>query len=529
MNLMPLVSNTTPALWMHRVRRMGAQFGLVLLLGLSASLAIAQVAGAPVALPDEASAPTGLSISSSTLKVNVTQQGFNARLPWQKSSPVSRSGVGVVLAGKKILVTASLVEDASYIELEKPDSGKREPARVLAVDAEANLALLEPSESAANLLNEAVPLALSTSLRPGERVDVWQLGRSGELITSPLVVSKVLVSRYLLPSSSFLTAEANGILRAEATNVTLPVVKNGRLAGLLLRYDSRNQSATVIPPSIIEHFLVDVADGTYHGFPTVGMGTHTTLDPQFRDYLGLKPDQGGLFVGSVTPGGSARSIGIEAGDILLRLNGKAIDGRANISDPVYGPVHFSHLMRSEGFVGDVFTAEVLRKGEIRVLKGKLVHQSPVDDLVPVMHKSTGPNYVVYGGLIFQELSMPYLYSFGEEWESKAPPQLVHLASSIHEARKQGRKRLVLLSAVLPVTGTQGYQSLGANIVQVVNGVAIKDLRDLQSALKVPNNGLHQIEFDESPGVLFLDVEQAERDNNELMNGRYRVDPLSRVD
>jgi S1-C subfamily serine protease len=516
-------------------RPLGIKRGLVSALLLSLTwasypvLAKAQEADTPalnVTAASERAAP--VRVSPSTLKVNVTQQGFNPRLPWQKSSPVSRSGVGVVLAGKKILVTASMVRDASYIELEKPDSGMRVPAKVLALDFEANLALLEAAPEGAALLNDAVPLALAPVVRPGEEVQVWQLGRSGELMSSPLVVSKVLVSRYLLPSSSFLTMEANGILRAEATNVTLPVVRGGRLAGLLLRYDSNNQSATVLPAAIIEHFLVDVADGTYHGFPSVGMGTHPTLDPQFRDYLGLKPDQGGLFVGTVTPGGSADSLGLRAGDILLSLNGKAINSRGDIQDPLYGPIHYSHLLRSDGFVGDEFSARILRKGDELTLTGKLVHRKLVDDIVPALYTEKGPNYLVYGGLIFQELSMPYLQSFGEDWETKAPAQLVHLASNLSEARKQGFRRLVLLSAVLPVTGTQGYQSLGAVMVLSVNGQAIKDLQDLQNALKSPVEGLQRIELDESPHTIFLDAVQAEKDNVELLNGRYRINPLSRI-
>ena len=525
LNASPFISS---ALGLH-ARMRGLVGCLLLSVAWLTSPVHAQTVDSPVSkMALSSGSATPVRISPSTLKVNVTQQGFNPRLPWQKSSPLSRSGVGVVLSGKKILVTASMVRDASYIELEKPDSGLRVPAKVLALDFEANLALLEAAPEGASLLDDAVPLALAAVVRPGEEVQVWQLGRSGELMTSPLVVSKVLVSRYLLPSSSFLTMEANGILRAEATNVTLPVVQGGRLAGLLLRYDSSNQSATVLPAAIIEHFLVDVADGTYHGFPTVGMSTHPTLDPQFRDYLGLKSDQGGLFVGAVTPGGSAESLGLRAGDILLSLNGKTINSRGDIQDPLYGPIHYSHLLRSDGFVGDEFSARVLRKGELLSLNGKLVHRSLVNDIVPALNSEKGPNYLVYGGLIFQELSMPYLQSFGEDWETKAPAQLVHLASNTSEARKQGRRRLVLLSAVLPVTGTQGYQSLGAVLVKNVNGVAIKDLQDLQTALKSPVEGLQRIELDESPHMMFLDAAQAEKDNAELLNGRYRINPLSRI-
>ena len=68
------------------------------------------------------------------------------------------------------------------------------------------------------------------------------------------------------------------------------MVKGGKLAGLLLRYDSKNQVATLLPAPIIEHFLKDVADGKYDGFPSLGIEFQSTLDEQFRDYLGMKPE-----------------------------------------------------------------------------------------------------------------------------------------------------------------------------------------------------------------------------------------------
>jgi hypothetical protein len=93
----------------------------------------------------------------------------------------------------------------------------------------------------------------------------------GELIESPLSISKVLTRRYIVEGSGFLVYEATGIIRSEANSFTLPVVKGSKLAGLLLSYDSKNQVTTILPAPIIEHFLKDVADGSYEGFPGLGM------------------------------------------------------------------------------------------------------------------------------------------------------------------------------------------------------------------------------------------------------------------
>ena len=81
---------------------------------------------------------------TSILRVNITSQGYNFALPWQKQRPNTRRGLGALLAGNRVLVTAELAQDANYIELEQAASGKRITARVEAVDYELNLATVIP-------------------------------------------------------------------------------------------------------------------------------------------------------------------------------------------------------------------------------------------------------------------------------------------------------------------------------------------------------------------------------------------------
>lgn len=482
----------------------------------------------PVASNQTQAMPARLHANPSIIKINVTQQSYNARMPWKKLPPVSSSGVGVVLDNKKVLVTASLVQDARYIEFEKPNNGARVAAKVMMVDFEANLALLQPSSSHASFMDDLVPLQLTPTIQEGDGLEVWQLGRTGELLVSPMVVNKVVVGRYLLPSSGFLTLEANGILRAEVTSVTLPFVKNGQLAGLLLRYDTRNQSATLIPSVVIAHFLRDAADGVYAGFPSVGLLVHPTLDPQFRDYLGLKHSQGGVYVGSVMRGTSGDSLGIVAGDTLLSINGRAVDRRGEVKDPLYGTIHYSHLLRGEAFVGETVRVEVLRNGHVVSLAGPLVRKDWGAHIVPMISFDAGPNYIIHGGLVFQELTYSYLQSFGDDWSATAPPRLVQIATDPSDLERQGIGRIVLLAGVLPVRGTQGYEDLAALRVTAVNGMPINNLFDLQTALQKASNRLHKIEFDDAPKVIYLDENQAQIDNKVLLEGDYRIGQLSRL-
>jgi len=467
--------------------------------------------------------------NTSLLKVNVTYQQWNSRIPWQKTSPGARRGLGVLLDGNQILVTGQMVADATYIELELANTGRRMPAKVKAVDYEANLALLEPVNDTTEFFKGLKPLGIETGARIGDQLDTWQLGRVGDLIVTPLEINKVLTSRYVLDTSLFLVYETIGIIRSEANSFTLPVVKNGKLAGLLLRYDSKNQTATVLPGPIIEHFLKDNADGEYQGFPSFGVEFQQTLDEQFHEYLGMKKDQQGIYVGDVVKGGSAESIGVKEGDIILEMNGNKVDARGDYKDEKYGTLNMSHLVRGNSFVGDTLNVKVLRQGKEQTLTGKLMRKNPKDYIVPPYQFDRGANYLVQGGLVFGELSIPFLQAFGEDWETTAPLRLVFVARHTDEYEKAGKRKIVFLAAALPTRTTQGYERLGGMILTKVNGHDIKDLADVDKAFKEPKEGIHTVEFEEYPKIIYLDAFATESDNLKLLEGAYRIGSLKRIE
>ena len=470
--------------------------------------------------------------TDSLVKVNATSQGYNLHIPWQKESPGQRRGLGVVLAGNRILVTGQMVADATYIELELPESGQKIPAKVIAVDYEANVALLAAAAAGKKgdeFFAGLKPMVLDTSTRIGDSLAIWQAGRVGELIVTPLVVSKVLTQPYVVESSSLLVYEATGIIRSEQNSFTLPVVKGGKLAGLLLRYDSKNQVVTVLPAPIIEHFLKDTADGKYEGFPNLGVEMQQTLDEQFREYLDLKNGSKGAFVSGVTKGATADKIGVKEGDIILAINNHAVDSRGDYQDPQYGALSVGHIVRGRSFVGDKIEMKVLRDGKELLLNGELSRKQPSEYLVTPYIFDRGPNYVMMGGLLFQELSRPYLRAFGGEQSNGAILRLSRIAEHPESYEKEGRRRLVFLSAVLPTPTVQGYERLGGQVVNEVNGKKINDLQDLVAAFKQPKDGIHTIALADFPKFLHLDAISAERDNLKLVGDRYRIGSLQRIE
>ncbi len=142
-------------------------------------------------------------------------------------------------------------------------------------------------------------------------------------------------------------------------------------------------------------------------------------------------------------------------------------------------------MRGKAFVGEEVKIKVLRDGKEQTLTGKLIRKDPKSYLVWPYLFDRGPNYLVMGGLIFQELSLPFLQSFGEDWESSAPLRLVFITKHAEEFEKEGRRKVVFLAGSLPTHSTLGYERLGGHIVNSVNGKQINDLVDLAAAFKEP--------------------------------------------
>ncbi len=501
---------------------------LALLCGLS--LGESKPKAAPKDEATEITVPIiGTAKNTSLMKVNVTYQPWNYRIPWQKTPPSARRGLGVLLDNNRILVTAQMVGDATFIELEQADGGRRLPAKVKAVDYEANLALLEPARDPDGFFAGLKPISVDTSVRVNDELQTWQINPTGEVDITTLKVNKVKTAHYVLDSSMFIVYEAVGLIRSETNSFTLPVIKNGKLVGLLLRYDSKNQTTSVLPGPIIEHFLKDVADNNYQGFPSLGVEYQQTLDTQFREYLGMSNQQHGVYISAVTKGGSAESIGVKEGDIVLEMNGQKVNERGDYKDPQFGTLNMSHIVRGKCFVGDELKVKVLREGKEQLLVGKLTRKNPKDFLVWPYLFDRGGNYLVMGGMIFQELSLPYLQSFGDEWETQAPLRLAYVAKHTDDYEKAGRKKLVYLGATLPTKSTQGYERLGGLIITKVNDKDINDLSDLNNAFKDPKDGIHKIEFEDFPKVVYLDALTAERDNLKLIDGVYHIGSLKRIE
>jgi S1-C subfamily serine protease len=460
------------------------------------------------------------------VRVNVTGQSYDYFRPWQKKAPFSKRALGAVLSKGRVLVTADLVANQNYVELERAETGEKTAARVQVIDYEANLALLEPTEK--TFLDGITPLEITADTVVGDRLAAWQLEPTGALLATEGLVTTVQMTQYPIDVGEFLTYRISIPMQYRENSYTVPLVKNNKLAGLLLRYDSRSQLLDAIPAPIITHFLKEADSQNYRGFPSAGFSFFPTRDPELREFAGEKGKGGGVYVTNVEPKTPAMKAGLQVGDIVTAVADREIDQNGNYVDPLHGKIEFTNLLTAHAYSGDVVPFRVERNGKPIQLNVTLEHRDAKDYVSPPYNLDQPPRYYVLGGLIFQELSRQYLKEWGPTWERSAPQRLVYFDRFQSELFPEGNRRVVILSQVLPADSTIGYDDLAYLTVTKVNGKEIKSLDDLAEAVKQPIAGFIKIETEEDPKQIELDAAQVAAEAPNLQEN-YGISSLQRLD
>jgi PDZ domain-containing protein len=158
---------------------------------------------------------------------------------------------------------------------------------------------------------------------------------------------------------------------------------------------------------------------------------------------------------------------------------------------------------------------------VREVKYRLPRVDYAVELVPRAVYDREPDYLVFGGLVFEPLTEPYLRSWGADWARHVPFRLAYYQQQKPTLQ---RKSVVLLSMVLPDPYNLGYQDLRFLPVQRINGRRISDFSDVAPALARPSGGVHVIEFDPGDWVqrLVLDADTAESATRRVFQ-RYGIE------
>ena len=118
-------------------------------------------------------------------------------------------------------------------------------------------------------------------------------------------------------------------------------------------------------------------------------------------------------------------------------------------------------------------------------------------------------YYIFGGFVFLPLSRPYLISeYGSKWSSKCAVKLKDLYYNGHKEEKDAE--VIILSRVLASDINVGFHKFTNRVLEKVNGVKIKNMRQLiieiETCIKNKNNKfIHFLFTNNVSMVLEIDI------------------------
>ncbi len=473
--------------------------------------------------------PEALSTSSteafrdSLVYLTVSSYEYEQTQPWRHTDVRQHTAFGTAVGPYHVLTTAWAVRNQTNIKARCTGQNTYVSAAVDRIDYETNLALLTLD---ANQMNQPlVPVVFEEQYEKEQQVTGYWLGSNQKIYTA---------------RGFFDRANVSGISDLRERNLTLVVTNasqstsDGQLYCLGripvgIAYAASGDQVNLAPAAVINAFLADAADGTYHGFGSIGFSVTELLDPAVRNFLGMPNDfdQQGVYINSVYHMGTGSDV-LEVNDVILTIDGFAIDSYGNYKDPMYDELFFSHRITSKS-PGETVDFEFWRDGKKLTRAVEIKAIDSADMLVPYYEFDTRPQYLITGGLVFQKLSRPYLAAFGgKNWAGNIVPHLVHYFQDRAYKPTEERKDVVVLSYVLPAPINLGYKDLSQIVVKQFNGMAITSIADIREAQKRnPDSAYDVIEFELDQPLVVLP--RGQLPTADAMIGQlYGIEQLSHI-
>lgn len=408
--------------------------------------------------------------TTSVVKIFVTANPTDYYRPWQSLGIRGASGSGSIIKGNKILTNAHVIADQTFIQVRKDADPKKYTAKVLAMGHDCDLAILTVDDP--QFFEGTSPLEFGGLPKLQDAVSVLGYPEGGDMLSiTEGVVSRVEVTAYSQSNRKLLTVQIDAAINPG--NSGGPVVQDGKFVGVAMQvYQAGQNIGYMIPVPIIEHFLNDLDDGKYDGFPVLGIDFNNTENTTLRNFYKIKNENGGILVTRVLPFSPAVDR-LKEGDVVLEISGVPIGEDGTFAFRGKERLIMSHLI-TEKQIGEEIPLKVMREGKIKNISVTL---KPFATLVPYPRYYKKPPYFIYGGMVFTVLTSDLLRSWGNEWWEKAPLDFNYYLLGSGRLNRQGRNDLVVILDVLSDDINAGYHEYGDDIIETVNGKKFNSFKE----------------------------------------------------
>ncbi|MFM7604864.1 MAG: PDZ domain-containing protein, partial [Prosthecobacter sp.] len=382
------------------------------------------------------------------------------------------------------------------------------PAKIVHIAHDCDLALIEAENPAP--FEKMTPVDFGSIPRLNTEVIAIGYPIGGDRMS----VTRGVVSRIDFRPYSHTSVDSHLCIQVDAAinpgNSGGPVMQDGKVVGVAFQGFSGRVAQNVgymIPVPVIQRFLKDIEDGSYDHYVDLAVSDFPVENPAQHKALGLKDDGVGIMIGDVEPAGSVGGL-LKPGDVILAIDGNPVlnNGLVRIEGDL---VNMNEIVERK-FAGDTIQIRYQRASKQETASVKLKRFDPYVRLGSQYNQR--PRYLVYAGLVFQPLDRNLQDAHQIRDASVNYVFQRYLTDKLYVERPEP----VVLTTILPDQVNTWITPYAQSLVDEINGVPIKTLDDVKTALSKKDKPFVEVRLHEKSRPLILKRDLAEAAHPRIM-------------
>ena len=451
-------------------------------------------------------------IQKSLVRITATEVAPDYRAPWNAGMLGRGVGAGFVIEGNRIMTNAHVVSNSRYLTVERDGDPNKYAAKVLFVAHDCDLALI--TVDSPNFYKNMLSLKFGGIPELESTVSAYGYPIGGERMS----VTTGIVSRIDFQLYTHSSIDQHLAIQISAQinpgNSGGPVMQNTKVVGVAFQGYSGDVAqgvAYMVPTPVISRFLKDVSDGRYDGYVDLGITYGKLQNPAQRKFLGLKDDGRGVLVETVVAAGPCAKL-LRPGDVLFSIDNHPIASDGNVElegEHVEMPEVVERKFKHDNVKFEIWRDKQSTSGSVQL-----------DTVPPYLMQShrydVRPRYIVYGGLLFQPLSLDLLEAY-----QPTDLRLRHFFDFyVIDQLYIEHPDVIVLTNILPDPINSYLAPYRGGIVDQINGKKIRTLDELSQTFAEPADRFVIDMIGDGP-PLVLDPKQVEA-ARERIRQRYNV-------
>jgi S1-C subfamily serine protease len=432
--------------------------------------------------------------------------------PWRFDSVRRASGSGFVIKGKRIMTNAHVISWGRQLLVHRFQDPHPYIAHVTFVAHDCDLAIIEPEDK--TFFDGLEPLDVGELPVVRSSVTTYGYPAGGEQISyTKGVVSRIEVQSYVHEGNrAFLAAQTDAAINPG--NSGGPVIQDDKVVGVAFQgTPGLENTGFFIPTTLIKHFLQDIEDGKYDGFPQAGVRLVSLQNPAYRRALKLPENDIGARIDHIYDVPTSREL-LHVDDVIMKVGDYEVGSDGAIiyqGNRVFMGVAFSDIQS-----GDKIPLQIWR--DAKPITVSLPLYTYTKDRAEGNQYDILPRYYIYGGLVFVPLTRDYLKTLGSGWnDPQNAPLMYELFYRKHESPSTARTEPVVLASVLADAVNANIGVRAHALIDTINGIRIDKLEDVPRAFESnTEKAEHLIKFQPSHTIEAINKAAADRASAEIL-------------